>query len=252
MAFSNQPSGGDVDPGDDPLSPFNARTVRQSSERGSTMPLDDVGPSSSRGSGTQVDGADFATRPSFRRQRQGSARVYPERFGAMAQRIDSRQLFLIFGALLLLLVALLLFLWSRRDNTVGTATGTGAQTAETSAQPTAAGLIEPPTGVFATIIPEESDPALGGDPLPVDAQPTAGQPAGAPAGPAFVVAGTATEGLFLRAEGSSGGNVLATLPEGTRVEALGEETNDGTRTWKKVRTDQGEGWVAAEFLVPAP
>ena len=68
----------------------------------------------------------------------------------------------------------------------------------------------------------------------------------------FVVSGTGEQGLFLRAGPSTQEATVATLPEGTRVEALGEEQNDGTRTWHKVRTPQGEGWVAADFIIPEP
>ncbi|MBV9790309.1 MAG: SH3 domain-containing protein, partial [Chloroflexi bacterium] len=44
--------------------------------------------------------------------------------------------------------------------------------------------------------------------------------------------------------------IIGTLPEGTRVESLGENFNDGTRDWLKVRTPLGEGWVAQQFLAP--
>jgi uncharacterized protein YgiM (DUF1202 family) len=90
-------------------------------------------------------------------------------------------------------------------------------------------------------------------------------PGAAPAAPApgggqgtFVVTGTATEGLFLRTQPRAPSEILATLPEGTRVTAIGDEQdgpgpNGETLRWRQVRTeDNREGWVAASFLQPAP
>lgn len=79
-----------------------------------------------------------------------------------------------------------------------------------------------------------------------------------PQAQAFVVEGTAGEGLFLRNAPTSQSDPLETLPDGTRVESLGDETSgpgqDGQPlTWRKVRAPSGqEGWVAASFLQAAP
>lgn len=69
----------------------------------------------------------------------------------------------------------------------------------------------------------------------------------------FVVAGTEGQGLFLRPDHNAGGAPLETLPDGTRVEKLGEDFAGPDRVWRKVRAPGGqEGWVAADFLQPAP
>jgi hypothetical protein len=47
--------------------------------------------------------------------------------------------------------------------------------------------------------------------------------------------------------------MLATLPEGTRVETLGNEHIGPNYVWYKVRGPEGqEGWVAIDWLQPAP
>src|SRR5437764_1159892 len=97
---------------------------------------------------------------------------------------------------------------------------------------------------------EPLDDMSSGTPAPIEIAPTTAAPASTGT---FVVTNTGSEGLFLRADPSATGNTLATLPEGTKVEALGQEQSDGTRTWKKVKGPDGqEGWVAADFLVAAP
>jgi hypothetical protein len=68
----------------------------------------------------------------------------------------------------------------------------------------------------------------------------------------FVVSGTGVEGLLLRAAPVDGA-MLATLPEGTRVETLGNEHIGPNYVWYKVRGPEGqEGWVAIDWLQPAP
>ena len=246
MGFPRQPDE-DVDPQPDPLSPYSAPTIRRSNDRGSTQPLDDLG-GLPRGSGMQVDGADFATRSHQRRQRQPGAQIYTQRLGEMAQRFDNRTVLVALGALFLLLALLLVWRAMNRNNDVNAVDGTTpTEQAAEDAEPIFNN--ESPAGTFSTVVPA-TDPGtgIGTDPVPV---PTAGGAAPGAGGP-FVVAGTGTEGLFLRSEATSSSNALATLPEGTEVQATGEEANDGTRTWKRVQTAQGEGWVAAEFLVPRP
>jgi len=239
------------DQNDDPLSPYSSPTVRR--PVGGTQPLGD-GLGTQAPSDTQV-GTDFSTRGVQRRARQTSTRVYPQRFTEMARRFDNRQLFLAAAGLILLLVALLAYqAYSRRANADAGAEGPAeAQTNEEAATgadeelslPTAGAIIAPEGGadtggLFATAVP-------GAPAAPDAAAPAAG------AGGSFVVAGTGTEGLFLRSDHATDANVVATLPEGTRVEATGEQFNDpnGTRIWRKVRTERGEGWVASDFLVPA-
>jgi hypothetical protein len=70
------------------------------------------------------------------------------------------------------------------------------------------------------------------------------------AGARFAVAGTGTEGLFLR--DIPGGNILKTMPEGTAVEKLGEQSIDGV-LWFNIREPGGlTGWSSSAFLAPAP
>jgi hypothetical protein len=85
---------------------------------------------------------------------------------------------------------------------------------------------------------------------PTDAQP---EPAPATAFGAFTVVGTGGQGLLLRPGPSRDGAPLATLPDGTRVEQIGEDVAGGDFVWRQVRTPDGqEGWVAVDFLVAAP
>lgn len=246
MRFPKRQSDAEPAQDQDPLSPYSAPTVRRQTDRGGTQPLDDGSGGPPRNSDTQV-GADFATRQLQRRMRQGSAGGYQQRFGEMARKVDNRQITMLFIGLILLLLALLAFrAWRQRgdEGTAGIDTqDRPAATFEPEAGATAElGLEPPPVGAIVTVGPLDNanPPATDNGQAPA--------PAG---GATFVVAGTQTEGLFLRSAPGAD-PPLATLPEGTQVQDLGEEQNDGTRTWKKIRTDQGEGWVAADFLVPAP
>lgn len=75
-----------------------------------------------------------------------------------------------------------------------------------------------------------------------------------PAPPArFVVTGTGGQGLFLRPQPSGDGAALATLPDGTVVEQVGADVTGADRLWRQVRAPDGQqGYVAADFLTPAP
>lgn len=112
-------------------------------------------------------------------------------------------------------------------------------------------------------LPTDSVPAQPAQPAPanpsgdgaVPANPTvptsAAQPP-APSGEMFVVVNTGT-GLRLRADHNAGGAVLATIPDGTRVEKIDDDVTGANYVWRKVRTPDGrEGWVAADWLQPAP
>lgn len=93
-------------------------------------------------------------------------------------------------------------------------------------------------------------PTLGGS--PVKASPLAFPPTVA-AGRMLVVAGTGDLGLTLRAEPSASAPALAALPEGARLTETGPERTVDGRAWLHVRDESGnDGWVAAEFTVPAP
>jgi hypothetical protein len=74
-----------------------------------------------------------------------------------------------------------------------------------------------------------------------------------PADNRYVVSGTDGAGLLLRREPSSEADTIGTVPEGEVVKALDDGlVHDGTREWRRVRTSVGDGWVADEFLRPAP
>jgi hypothetical protein len=239
MRFPQQQPEGDPTPNQDPLPPYSAPTARR--ERGSTQPLDDSPSTPPRTSSTTQVGSDFANRSAQRRARQRSARVSPQRFGNMARKLDNRQIFLIGGSVIVLLIALLAWrAYSQRSTPAATGLDdlTGGQTTAQAATQATAGLGVPVLGPSAT--------AASGVSPQSTATPTAA------ASKAFVVTGTGPGGLFLRADHSTQSNIVATLPEGTKVETLGPEFKDGTRTWKKVKTDKGEGWVAAQFLTPVP
>jgi hypothetical protein len=49
----------------------------------------------------------------------------------------------------------------------------------------------------------------------------------------------------LRAAPSTAAPVLATLREGTLVEALGEPISVEGRSWQEIRSESREGWVVA-------
>src|SRR4051812_855631 len=181
MRNSRRPSDADVDPDQDPLSPYSSPTVRRSAG-GGTEPLDDMSSGTTRGSGTQVDGTDFASRQNQRRQRQGNARTYPSRIGDVARGVNNRQLLMIGGGIILLLVLLLAWRTIRNRNTATTTTDLPgvAATGEPLVLPTT-GLENQPSGISVT-------------PAPIEVAPTT--PPAASTG-TFVVANTGTDGLFL-------------------------------------------------------
>ena len=83
----------------------------------------------------------------------------------------------------------------------------------------------------------------------VPPQPTTPPPAPA----AFIVTGTDTDGLFLRSDHSTDAPVLETLPDGTRIERIGDDFTGSDRVWRNVRAPSGkEGWVAADYVQAAP
>lgn len=103
-----------------------------------------------------------------------------------------------------------------------------------------------------------AEPVLGAGaaPLIVDRTPTAIiQPTAPPAATAqfFVVINTSDQGLNLRADHTTVAEVLTFYSDGTRLEQIGEDFVGPDRLWRQVRGPDGrEGWVAADFLQPAP
>lgn len=111
-----------------------------------------------------------------------------------------------------------------------------------------------PTTVVGTNPPPAADPALPAPeptitPVPPAESPP--EPGAAPQGTFFVVVNTGGQGLFLRPEPNTSQLPVATLPEGTRVEQIGEDSVGPNFVWRQVRTPDGqEGWVAVDFLQP--
>jgi len=88
-------------------------------------------------------------------------------------------------------------------------------------------------------------PAVDMTPLPTMT------PVGGERLPQVRVSGTGTSGLFLRSAASRGASAIKTLPEGTVLEIIGDQTVDGTTTWLNVRDATGaEGWVAESYTTP--
>lgn len=97
---------------------------------------------------------------------------------------------------------------------------------------------------------EGAEPAAQPAPEPTESPPSP-EPTTAQT---FVVVNTNGLGLFLRSDHNSDGTiVLETLPDGTIVEQVGEDFVGPDRVWRQVRTPSGqEGWVAVDWLQPAP
>jgi len=69
----------------------------------------------------------------------------------------------------------------------------------------------------------------------------------------WIVVGTGNLGLRLRADHQTNSPVLATLQDGTRVQQVSEDFAGPDFVWRKVRSPDGiEGWVAVDWLEPAP
>lgn len=179
----------------------------------------------------------FAERGRIRRERQSSSFSTQRLNPVMARSNNRSSLLLLVGTVALIVLLLIGLIWFlSRGGGDGTATG------DPSPQPEVAVTPEAETTPEAT-------PEIEPSPIPEPSPTLAPSPSVSPN--AFVVSGTGTAGLFLRQQPSTDAEIITTLPEGTPVEATGDTSNDGTREWRRVRTPQGEGWVAAEYLQPA-
>jgi hypothetical protein len=77
-------------------------------------------------------------------------------------------------------------------------------------------------------------------------------PSPTPAPRFFVVVNTGGQGLFLRPEPNRNNQPITTLPDGTRLEQIGEDVPGPDFVWRPVRTPDGlEGYVAVDFLAPS-
>jgi hypothetical protein len=125
-----------------------------------------------------------------------------------------------------------------------------------------------PPATLSPVLPDAEPETAGTPPQPQDSAPPTAVPGGnesgietgpepttpptQPAGDMFVVVNTGTQGLRVRADHSTSGQILATIPEGTRVEQIGEDFTGANFVWRNVRTPAGvEGWVAVDWLQPA-
>ena len=74
---------------------------------------------------------------------------------------------------------------------------------------------------------------------------------GSQGGAQFRVFNTGTEGLLLRPDPNTNNQPIKTLPEGTIVTIIGDDSVGPDRIWKHVRDPDGaEGWVASDWLQP--
>lgn len=229
---------------DDPLAD-NLRIGRRRPPSG-TQPLDND--PSIYDQQTVID-SNFSNRSQTRRQRQLSGGFSTQKLGSWAADPENSRKMMIGGGVVigLLLLVALFYLYNGLSGGSAADDSTGTGSIAASEEP----LGQPGDIVNGSAAPS-ADAGVGVVPQPVESVPGTdpGQQPAPAAGQAFVVTNTGVEGLFLRS-GPGVDPPLATLPEGTRVEWTGESQNDGTREWRKVRTDQGEGWVAADFLQPA-
>jgi hypothetical protein len=105
----------------------------------------------------------------------------------------------------------------------------------------------PPTAkITATALPASQQAAAAPKPEPAPTTPPK------PTAAALYVVNTAPEGLSLRPQPGASDR-LKVLPDGSRVEAIGEQQHAAGRPWTRIRDGEGtEGWVAAEFLSDSP
>jgi hypothetical protein len=245
MGWSRRPNlpPNDPDTGDekDPLAD-NMR-LRPRRTVSSTQPLNSDASGSIHDQHTVVDSNNFASRTRARRERQISSPLSTQRLGSWAADPENSRKLLMIGAAVVgfLLLVAIISIAGRSYTSDDTSAGTGDEVLPSASADISGGITVGP--------PASGDAGTG-------AQPATNIPGTNPnqapaAGPAFTVSGTGTQGLFLRQDHTTTAQVLATLPEGTRVESLGESFNDGTRDWLRVRTPTGEGWVAQQYLQPA-
>lgn len=214
----------------------------------------------------------FAERGRTRRERQAAAYGTPRGNAPTAARTSSRRrvpIGLLLGALALIALPLVALVWFANNNR------DGAANANPSASVRASGAVAS-SGASTSALPSSSTSATGasssssaaasgaGSSDPASGSPSASDTAGAGASdsaepstnaapaPRLVVTGTGPRGVYLRQQASTSAPVITTLKEGTEVEAIDQTANADNRTWQRVRTPEGEGWVASDFLRPAP
>ncbi len=223
------------------MSDFDEPSLRDWEQRRQRrrMAEDDLEDEPASGRSTVIDEARRRrpVNPSWRRERSARARsrrsataIYasPQEFQLWLQR--GGWMWFAIGAVFVI-GSLIFFMWQSRsearNNLDTNPFAVETPLTDEPEAPAAAPLLPQPT-VTAAAAPSTSDSAA-----------------------AFVVFNTNTQGLFLRSE--PGGDVLETLPEGTRVEQIGDDQLAADYVWRHVRAPSGqEGWVAADWLQPAP
>lgn len=164
--------------------------------------------------------------------RRGALPSSPQEFQLWLQAGGWRYIVGIAGLLVVLLIAALAF--SRNEQRQAGLPPVGEEQPATSADAPVLGA-------------GSSGAGTDGLPTTIPASPTPAQPS------FFVVTGTDGQGLLLRPQASREGDALATLPDGTRVEQVGDDVPGGDYVWRRVRAPNGqEGYVAVDFLTPAP
>lgn len=201
---------------------------------------------------TVVD-QNFASRAQARRQRQAAGGFSPQRVtGWAANPANSRKLFI--GGGVILGLVLLLAIWRLSSNWTNSNPPAEDQFAASAPAEVsdAAPVFIDPTSASAAPSADASFPAVQVPASNIPGTDPTLQSPPAVAAQAFVVTGTGVEGLFLRPEPNQNNTPIATVPDGTRVDATGNTQNDGTREWREIVANGQSGWVAAEFLQPAP
>ena len=67
----------------------------------------------------------------------------------------------------------------------------------------------------------------------------------------LVVANTGGQGVFIRK--TPGGEVIRSWMDGSVMQVVGTDQQSAGRAWRNVKDPTGNvGWIAAEFLAPAP
>jgi SH3-like domain-containing protein len=106
--------------------------------------------------------------------------------------------------------------------------------------------------VAATFTQPATQPAAAAATPAAIATPTGAAPPGG-ARPRYIVVNTEGELANLRREPALTAEIVAKLPEGTRLEQIGPDRQAGGRTWRNVRAANGhQGWIAATLTRPAP
>jgi hypothetical protein len=180
--------------------------------------------------------------PNWRRERATSARARhatgairtsPQEFQLWMQK--GGWVFFAVGAVLIIAALIFLLMQSRGARSEDAdPLAVGAAQSEEGAAAAPEGQADAPLAQQPTLTPEPAPP-----------------PTAAPE--YFAVTGTGAQGLRLRAEPNLGAAELATLPDGTTVEKIGDDSIGTNFVWRQVRTPDGtEGWVAVDWLQPAP